>query len=86
MADYITHVEPNNPEWDIMWGKLHSQKEAHTCPLSREVWQYMETWRIDGKIVHQFRHRSYKNEGRILVNIDASEAFLNSSTFSAVGV
>jgi hypothetical protein len=86
MAEYITNVEPNNTEWDIMWGKLHSQKEAHECPLSREVWQYMGTWEIDGKIVHQFRHRSYKNEGRITVNIDASEAFLNSSVFSPTGV
>lgn len=79
MADYVANVEPNNPEWDIMWGVLHSQKEAHICPLSNEAWQYMGTWNIDGEIVHQFRHRSYKDEGRIIVNIGASEKFLNSS-------
>lgn len=66
MADYITNVEPNNPEWNIMWGVLHSQKDAHTCPLSKEVWQYIATLNIDGEIVHQFRHARIKMKGASL--------------------
>jgi hypothetical protein len=82
-AQYVTNVTQDSPEWHKMWNQLFATYSNYKCQRSREVWEYMGTWNKDSKTFHQFRHRSYHGERKI-VNITPSEEF--SSNFSLAGV
>ena len=75
ISDDAVAVCREHPEWESMWSALHAKFEDHECPATREVWQYMGTWRTDDGWKHQFRHRSYHRE-RKYVDIVPTDEFI----------
>lgn len=63
-------IKPQSQEWEYMWKWL----EEHPVNLGLEFpsiaehkgqsWQYMGSYRQDGKVLHSFRHRFHPNSQR----------------------
>jgi len=74
-------IKRDSPEWEYMWNWLANhpinqgieEPTVATNPLNDEAWHYMGSYRNDGKVIHEFRHRSHPSNGdRITYNLKAS--------------
>lgn len=69
-------LDSSEAEWKRAWGERmaltgDSDLDAE-CPLTGEVWQYMNTAPFEGKWVHCFRHRNHPvTQQRWYVNVPA---------------
>ncbi|MBE7473122.1 MAG: hypothetical protein HS114_28665 [Anaerolineales bacterium] len=71
-------LRPGHPDLKRAWAALPGGPVALH---HNEVWQYMGTWYLGGRWVHQFRHRCHPHTGqRSVLNIPAGRftaAWLN---------
>lgn len=74
-------IKNGSNEWNKMWETLsaHPVNEGIETPevalneLNGEVWQYMGSFRNNGELIHEFRHRSHpKTNDRVLYKFNAS--------------
>lgn len=64
-------LKGGHPDLERAWQSLPGGPSAYHA-LSGEVWQYMGTWHIGRRWVHQFRHRCHPHTGqRSVLNIPA---------------
>lgn len=62
-------LKPGQPDLERAWQSLPGGPAALH---HHEVWQYMGTWYLGGRWVHQFRHRCHPHTGqRSVLNIPA---------------
>jgi hypothetical protein len=70
--DDLYMVEEGSAEWDRMWAALGALELNRDLPEPTvcmeegwgEAWQYMGTARINGRSVHEFRHRCHPKTGK----------------------
>lgn len=76
-------LKPESPEWNYAWGWLavhpinvgfEKPDEAENFE-NGEKWRYQGSYRQEGKVIHEFLHKSFPttNEKKIL-NLFASES------------
>ena len=75
-------IEMDSPEWDIMWNWLAEHpinKDLDNPSLAinnGEVWQYMGSYKLKNKVIHNLRHRSHPLTNRVEnLSLNASETF-----------
>ena len=76
----LIFVKPESAEWNDMWDKLslHPLNEDYPEPSTvlnqGEQWQYMGSFKLDNRILHEFHHRMHPRfERREDVKFPASE-------------
>lgn len=69
-------LDPEDPEWTYAWDKAVPGQDKLEEHIYGEVWQYLGTWKLDGRWVHTFRHRMHpKTNQRIVRNVPVSPDF-----------
>jgi len=89
IENYLSQIEQsaivkrNSKEWRYMWKKLaekdinkRCKDEPTVCENGYEIWQYMGSFKIKGKWLHEFRHRWHPiTEARVYFKISASKNY-----------
>ncbi len=75
----ILLIKDNSPEYNYMWGWLADHpinkdlEEPMVALNGEEAWQYMGSYRLDSRVVHEFRHRNHpSNNDRIELKVSGS--------------
>lgn len=63
----IVFVKQDSAEWLFMWLWLELEITEY------EVWEYVGSYRQEGKTVHEFKHTTTHK----LISLEASETFTN---------
>jgi hypothetical protein len=73
-------LKQNSPEWEFAWNWLSEHPlnknldEPSIAMNNEEAWQYMGSYRHDGKVLHEFRHRNHPTTNEItFLKMNASE-------------
>ena len=85
-------LKQDGAEWDYLWNTLakHPLNENFADPfvaqneLNGECWQYMGSFRNNGEVIHEMRHRSIPiSNDRVVLKFNASDN-LNDSDIEKV--
>lgn len=58
-------IKKDSPEWEYMWNWLadHPYNKELAEPMialnENEAWQYMGSFKLKERIIHEFRHRNH---------------------------
>ena len=76
----LIFVKPESAEWNDMWDRLAAHPinadypEPSIVLNQDEQWQYMGSFKLDNRIIHEFRHRIHPRfQKREDVKFQASE-------------
>jgi hypothetical protein len=74
-------LKQNCPEWEYAWDwlsnhPLNKDLENPSVALNNEEgWQYMGSYRQNGQVIHEFRHRSHPLTNDVqFLKVNASES------------
>jgi hypothetical protein len=78
----LIFIKQDTSEWDFiwLWLELHpineGIEEPKTALNNGKTWEYMGTYRNNGKIVHEFVHRNHpKTNKEYTASLNASDTF-----------
>lgn len=78
----LVFVKQDSTEWNYIWDFVANHpinegiEEPQTAWNNGEAWQYMGSFKLNDKVVHQFRHRQHpKTNDRYYITFKGSDTF-----------